>query len=78
MRLSPTEQRVFALLGQSATQALIAEVMQRSPKTIQTHVRHLKDKLGVTHVYDLIILAARQQEVRERRTHDNVSDCVEM
>ena len=67
MRLTPMEQRVFALLGQGATQALIGQVIGRSPKTIQTHVRSLKEKLGVAHINELIVLAARQQGIKERK-----------
>ncbi|HYH62893.1 MAG TPA: LuxR C-terminal-related transcriptional regulator [Solirubrobacterales bacterium] len=45
-RPSKREREVLALLAQGSTDAQIAEVLDLSPATVQTHVRNAKAKLG--------------------------------
>lgn len=45
--LSPTEQRVCALLLERLTEQQIAEQLDRSPNTVHVHVRNIYRKLAV-------------------------------
>lgn len=45
-RLSDRELQVFRLLGSGVRTAEIAKRLKLSPKTVETHREHLKDKLG--------------------------------
>ena len=43
---SSREREVLALLAKGLTDAQIAEMLELSPATVQTHVRNAKGKLG--------------------------------
>ena len=45
-RPSGREREILALLAQGSTDAQIAEMLELSPATVQTHVRNAKAKLG--------------------------------
>ena len=45
-RPSKREREVLALLAKGSTDAQIAEILELSPATVQTHVRNAKAKLG--------------------------------
>lgn len=51
--LSEREREVFGLVGEGLTAARIAERLNRSPKTIETHIARMKEKLGVTSAHEL-------------------------
>jgi DNA-binding CsgD family transcriptional regulator len=59
-RLTRREQEVLALLAQRYTDPEIADVLFLSPRTVQTHVAHVFDKLGVTSRREAAAVAARQ------------------
>ncbi len=46
--LTPREQEVLVLLCQRRTNAEIAETLYLSPRTVESHVTHVLDKLGAT------------------------------
>jgi DNA-binding NarL/FixJ family response regulator len=46
--LSPRERHVLALMAEGLTDRGIAEQLWLSPKTVETHVRHILQKLGLT------------------------------
>lgn len=46
-KLSPREREVVALLAQGLTNKEIASTLVISAETVQTHVRHILDKLRV-------------------------------
>jgi DNA-binding CsgD family transcriptional regulator len=45
--LSDRELQVFRLIGQSRTTRQIAGILNRSVKTIESHLEHIKNKLGI-------------------------------
>lgn len=47
-KLTRREQEVLHLLGQRRTNAEIAEALHLSPRTVESHVTHVLDKLGAT------------------------------
>ena len=57
-RLSDREIEVFRLLGQSLSTRKIAERLELSVKTVETHQAKLKNKLGLSSMAELIRAAA--------------------
>jgi ATP/maltotriose-dependent transcriptional regulator MalT len=58
--LSPTERRVVALVAEGLSNAAVAERMFVSRRTVETHVYHLFQKLGVASRVELALLASRE------------------
>lgn len=56
--LSPREFEVFKLIGEGVSTQEIAKRLNLSPKTIETHRAHIKDKLHATSAPHLIAMAA--------------------
>lgn len=56
-RLSDREHQVLRLVGQGLSAREVAEQCDVSPKTIETHVAHLKEKLGARNARELVRLA---------------------
>ncbi len=52
-RLTDRELEVFELIGQGLTSRQIAERLDLSPKTVETHREHLKEKLGLKNASEL-------------------------
>jgi DNA-binding NarL/FixJ family response regulator len=52
-RLSDREMEVFELIGQGLTVRQIAAKLQLSPKTVETHREHIKEKLGLKNATEL-------------------------
>lgn len=59
MRLSKRESEVYGLASRGFTTRYIAERLWLSPRTVETHVRHIYEKLGV-HSRDELIEARRR------------------
>ena len=57
--LSNRELQVFELIGQGATASQMAEQLNLSVKTIETHQAHIKRKLGLGSAHELIQRAIR-------------------
>lgn len=59
--LSPREYQIFMLLGDGLSSREIADYpgVKCSPKTVETHYAHLKGKLGIDHICQVRVLAAR-------------------
>jgi len=57
--LSNRELQVFELIGQGVTTARIAEQLNLSTKTIETHQAHIKKKLGLDTAHELTQHAIR-------------------
>ena len=56
--LSPREFEVFKLIGDGASTQNIAKRLNLSPKTVETHRAHIKEKLHATTASHLIAMAA--------------------
>lgn len=56
--LTDRELQVFQLLGEGKTVHEIGELLHMSRKTVETHRRHIKEKLGFETVGDLVYFAA--------------------
>ena len=52
--LSDRELEVFELMGQGKDTASIASALNLSPKTVETHRVHIKEKLGIGNISELI------------------------
>jgi DNA-binding NarL/FixJ family response regulator len=63
--LSNRELEAFELIGQGQTTEKIAELMNVSPKTVETYRARIKEKLGINNVTELVHRAA--QWVLERK-----------
>jgi two-component system invasion response regulator UvrY len=57
--LSPREFEVFRLLADSKSANEIAGILNISPKTVGHHMRHIKEKLGISNIAGLTRLAIR-------------------
>lgn len=57
--LTPREREVFQQLGHGCRIREIASALCLSVKTVETHIAHLRHKLGLPHLYALIAYAAR-------------------
>jgi DNA-binding CsgD family transcriptional regulator len=64
-RLSNRELQVFELIGQGATASQMAEQLNLSVKTIETHQAHIKRKLGLGSAHELIQRAIRWMMERQ-------------
>jgi DNA-binding NarL/FixJ family response regulator len=53
-RLSDRELQIFRLIGQGQSVRAIAETLFLSPKTVETHKEHIKQKLGLASSNDLL------------------------
>lgn len=62
--LSDRELEVFQLIGQGKTMKQIADELHLSPKTIEVHRSHIREKLGVTSAAELVAYAARWSEAQ--------------
>ncbi len=60
--LSDRELEVFQLIGQGKTMKQIADELHLSPKTIEVHRSHIREKLHVTSAAELVSYAARWSE----------------
>lgn len=58
-KLSGTEHEVLRLIGKGMSSREVAETMNRSIKTIETHRSNLKEKLGLRSGLDLVRFAAQ-------------------
>lgn len=58
-RLSNRELQVFELIGQGVATSQMAEQLNRSVKTIETHQAHIKKKLGLGSAHELTQRAIR-------------------
>lgn len=58
-RLSNRELQVFELIGQGVAASQMAEQLNRSVKTIETHQAHIKKKLGLGSAHELTQRAIR-------------------
>jgi DNA-binding NarL/FixJ family response regulator len=56
-RFSPREREVLELLGQGLCTREIAKQLNMSPKTVETHRGHMKEKLGVQTTGELVRFA---------------------
>jgi DNA-binding NarL/FixJ family response regulator len=54
---TPREQEVLTLLATGQPTRRIAEALHLSPKTVETHIMHLRQKLGLAHISELIVYA---------------------
>jgi DNA-binding NarL/FixJ family response regulator len=57
--LSDREMEVLLLLGRGMTPSAVAEALEVKPSTVSTHIRNVKDKLGVESLGDLVQYAVR-------------------
>lgn len=53
-RLGAREREVLRLIGQGHTNQEIAQQLERSIKTVESHREHIKEKLGLTRGSDLV------------------------
>jgi DNA-binding NarL/FixJ family response regulator len=62
--LSDRELEVFQLIGQGKAMKQIAEELHLSPKTIEAHRSHIREKLRVTGASELVAYAARWNQTQ--------------
>jgi DNA-binding NarL/FixJ family response regulator len=62
--LSDRELEVFQLIGQGKTMKEIGHELHLSPKTVEVHRSHIREKLKVTSAAELIAYAARWSETQ--------------
>jgi DNA-binding CsgD family transcriptional regulator len=62
--LSDRELEVFQLIGQGKTMKEIGAELHLSPKTIEVHRSHIREKLRITGAAELISYAARWSETQ--------------
>jgi DNA-binding NarL/FixJ family response regulator len=60
--LSDRELEVFQLIGQGRTMKEIGAALHLSPKTIEVHRAHIREKVGITSAAELVAYAARWSE----------------
>ena len=58
--LTPSERRVADLVGTGGVNAAIAELLGVSRRTVETHLRHIYTKLGITSRVELALTASRR------------------
>ena len=54
IRLSPRERAVASLYSQGLSARRVAEKLSISPRTVEVHIRHIYEKLGIHSRDDLI------------------------
>ncbi len=62
--LSDRELEVFQLIGQGKTMKEIGQALHLSPKTIEVHRSHIREKLKVTSAAELVAYAARWNQTQ--------------
>jgi DNA-binding CsgD family transcriptional regulator len=60
---TPREREVLALLAAGATDEQIAEMLELSPATVQTHVRNAKAKLGARTRAQAVAMALQHEMI---------------
>jgi DNA-binding CsgD family transcriptional regulator len=63
---SAREREVLALLASGATDREIAQLLELSPATVQTHVRNAKAKLGARTRAQAVALALQRDLIKPR------------
>ena len=58
--LTPSERRVADLVGTGGVNAAIADLLGVSRRTVETHLRHIYTKLGITSRVELALTASRR------------------
>jgi len=58
-RVTPREREVFVLAAQGYTAKEIGKSLGISPRTVEAHRRHIKDKLGLNNQSELVLYAVR-------------------
>ena len=53
-QLTPTELRVASIAGSGYTSRRIAAELHLSPRTVEVHIRHIYEKLGIASRDELI------------------------
>ena len=66
-RLSDREWEVFELIGRGRSTVQIAEELHLSPKTVEAHRAHVKEKLGLRTMTELVSFASRWLETQDAR-----------
>jgi DNA-binding NarL/FixJ family response regulator len=66
-RLSDREWEVFQLIGRGRSTVQIAEELHLSPKTVETHRAHVKEKLALRTMTELVSFASRWVETQDAR-----------
>ena len=66
-RLSDREWEVFELIGRGRSTVQIAEELHLSPKTVEAHRAHVKEKLGLRTMTELVSFASRWVETQDAR-----------
>jgi DNA-binding NarL/FixJ family response regulator len=61
-KLSDREMEVFRLMGLGRATREIADKMQLSPKTVETYVARIKEKLKLSNLRELLLFAAKWHE----------------
>ncbi len=64
--LSDRELQIFQLVGQGRTTRQIAAMLSRSIKTIESHIEHIKNKLGIETAAELAQRATQWVETVRR------------
>jgi DNA-binding NarL/FixJ family response regulator len=62
--LSDRELEVFQLIGQGKTTEQIADELHLSPKTVEAHRSHVREKLRITGASELVAYAARWNQTQ--------------
>ncbi len=65
--LSPTEQKVFALLGEQLSEREIAAKLERSPHTVHVHIKSIYRKLSVGSRAELRARTQQQPLIKNTR-----------
>ena len=66
-RLSDREWEVFQLIGRGKSTVQIAEELHLSPKTVEAHRAHVKEKLDLKTMTELVSFASRWVETQDAR-----------
>jgi DNA-binding NarL/FixJ family response regulator len=66
-RLSDREWEVFQLIGRGRSTVQIAEELHLSPKTVEAHRAHVKGKLDLKTMTELVSFASRWVETQDAR-----------
>jgi len=64
-RLSNRELEVYQLIGQGLKKKMIAEKMNLSVKTVENHMEHIKKKLKLKDLHEIILHAVRNSELHK-------------